>query len=39
MMMGKWYEESCLAVLQRVSIVSAGVHNVMSGEDISRLAW
>ena len=37
--MGKWSEESFLAVLQRVSIVSAGVQKVMSGEDILRLAW
>ena len=39
MMMGKWSEESFLAVLQRVSIVSAGVQKVMSGEDILCPAW
>ena len=39
MMMGKWSEERFLAILQRVSIVSAGVQNVMSAENILRLAW
>ena len=39
MMMGKWSEESFLAVLQRVSIESAGVQKVMSGEDILRPTW
>ena len=28
MIMGKWYEESFLAVLQRVLIVSAGVRKL-----------
>ena len=32
-------EETFLTVLQRVSILNAGVQNVMSGEDILRLAW
>ena len=46
MMMGKWSEESFLAVIQkRVSIVSAGVlcmlccQNAMSSENILSLAW
>ena len=39
MMMDKWSEESFLAVLQRVLVVSAGVQKVMSGEDILRMAW
>ena len=39
LMMSKWSEESSLAILQRVSIVSAGVQNVMSAENILRLAW
>ena len=37
--MGNWSEGLFLAVLQRVSIVSAGAQKVMSGEDILRLAW
>ena len=38
MIMGKWSAESFSAVLQRVSIVSAGAQKVMSDEDILRMA-